>query len=315
MRLIQRDAGTGTIPFVGDAARLLAGDAVIVDWTPRQALTNVPQGCYTLEVSRDGQVSAEPVGIGIIVAALGQSNIQRWFRNPTCVEAAESTFQFKAGHWVGVDGPGGRTFTARMARGLGIPVGIINAAVGGAPLTPEAEKGRGHWLDASPGSFYAIALDRMREVGGRAEFVLWMQGETDAGLRVPPERYREALIQLFLRIKRDFGNPTILIGEIGAHADASGRPDGLYDAVREVQGEVAGMLEDVHIAARTLDLPMADRVHLSPASFATAAERMAETALALLGAESMPGERKTEIHSNADNPSPGCRPQNAAPYW
>ena len=285
MRLIQRHAAAGTIPFVGDAARLLADGAVVVDWTCGGALSHVPQGCYTLEVSRDRDVGAERVGIGIIVAALGQSNIQRWFRNPTSVGAADKTFQFKAGRWVGVDGPGGRTFTARVARRLGIPVGILNAAVGGAPLTPEADKGRGYWLEASPGSFYATALAMLGAAGGRAEFVLWMQGETDAALAVAPERYREALIQLFLRIKRDFGNPAILIGEIGAHADASGRPDGLYDEIREVQRQVAATLENVHIGARTEDLELADRVHLTPASFVQAADRMAETALALLGAE------------------------------
>lgn len=282
MRLIQREGAAGAVPFVGDAARLLFGDEVIADWQTGGLIADVPQGRYTLETRRGQAVRAEEVAVGVVVAAMGQSNIQRWFRNPSAEGAPENAFQLRAGRWLPVDGPGGRAFAGKLSGALGLPVGIFNAAVGGAPLMPEADKGRGHWLDEAEGTFYDRARAMLQTAGGRVELVLWMQGETDAALRVPLARYRDGLCELFARIARDFGQPTIVIGELGPHLGSAGRLDDLYDGVRETQREVAAMLDHVHIGATTIDLPLVDNVHLTPESYAVAGSRMAESAAALL---------------------------------
>ena len=284
MRFIQRQGTVGTVTFEGEAARLLKDGVVVRDWTTGGVLIDVPQGDgYTLEVSLRGNVTRESVAIGVIVAGLGQSNMQLWFRGPTAVPPAAATYQLQSnGSWGEVQGAGARTFTSILAAQIGAPVAIVNSAVGGTALTPEGDKGTGHWLDRTSGSLYANAVARIDSVGGQAEFVLWMQGETDASAKVPSTAYAAALSQLMGSIGSDFGDPHILIGALPYHGFT---PKDVYAPIRLAQHQIAdaSTSDTIVIGAGTTDLETMEGVHLSGAARVITAERMAATALRLLG--------------------------------
>ena len=282
MRFIQREGTVGTVVFAGDSARLLKDGVVVVDWTAGGALTNVPQGAgYTLEVKIGGVVQpSEQIAIGIVVAALGQSNMQIWFRGPTAVPDAADTYQLQAnGSWGDVSGSGARAFTALLAQETGVPVAIINSSAGGTGLV--YDKGNGRWLDQSAGSLYDNARHDLDATGGKAELVLWMQGESDAG-QVTTADYASALTELFGWVESDFAAPHILIGEL--HKNGYTAAD-KYAQIRAAQNQVAdaSATDDIWIGSTATDLETYDGVHLTGASRVAAADRMATTALSLLG--------------------------------
>jgi Ca2+-binding RTX toxin-like protein len=281
MLFIQRDPGTttGTVTFTGDRARILLNGHVIVDWTTGGTLTGVPQGDgYTLQTQTAGVTTPQKLAIGVIVAALGQSNMAKWFYGGNAVDLPQHGYMSRDGSIGYVSGGPAREFVSDLSQALGAPVLIVNTAVGGTALTPAADAGNGYWLDQEPGSLYANAVAAIDKVGGKAEFVLWAQGETDATLKVAPDLYAAELTELFGRIEQDFGDaPQIFISSLGNAGAPSVQP--YYDQIRAAQVRVADDLDYVQIGATTTDLQLYQTIHLTEPSGVTAAERMA-TAIA-----------------------------------
>lgn len=279
MRIIQREGTTGSITFTGDEARLLKGDVVVRDWTAGNVLTDVPQGGgYLLEVRTGNTVRTEDVGIGVIVADMGQSNMVRWFADETSVPRAANTYQLERdGTWnEEVRGAGDRVFTAILSEKLGgIPVGIINNAVSGTGLVKEADGGAGYWLNTQPNALYGKALQKIHLVTDRVEMVVWAQGENDRTRGIDTDTYATALETFFNRVLADLHAPHILMQELGPR-------EGDQDtAIRTAQQQVAAKMPEVEIGAITLGLEMMDHVHTDPTSTTIIGERMAVSALNL----------------------------------
>jgi hypothetical protein len=235
MIFIQRHGTVGDVPFAGDAARILQNSRVIVDWTSGGVISGVPQGDgYTLEVKAAGKVSSTSLAIGTIVCALGQSNMTRFFTgSDVAMTAAPHTYQLRPDHdWGAVTGAGAIAFTRALSQAIGAPVAIINSSVGGTALLPEADEGYGNWMSEQPGSPYANALATIKSVGGHAEFVLCMQGETNAlSRKISSARYAAALTDFFARLNKHFGNPHIMMRELGL--------DSPFASIRAAQDLVA----------------------------------------------------------------------------
>ncbi|HZF74673.1 MAG TPA: sialate O-acetylesterase [Acetobacteraceae bacterium] len=284
MIFVQREGTTGTVRFTGDAARVLdAGGNVVRDWTSGGTLSGIPQGDgYRLEVRTGNTVKADALAIGAVVFVLGQSNIQRWFDTPPGGVSTPGIYNMEYDGKIGtqVTGSAAQHFTQGYAAALGVPVMIVEGARGGTALLPEADKGNGNWLSTASGSLYANALARLQQVGGKAELVLWGQGETDASANVTTSAYAVGLTTFMNRVLSDFAPDRVLIQEIGPHGT---EPD-KYDQVRAAQHQVAAAIGPVDIGALTFDTnTIEDGVHLSGASRVLAADRMLVSALAVEG--------------------------------
>jgi Ca2+-binding RTX toxin-like protein len=280
---IQREGTTGTVPFIGDMARVLDQQGnVVVGWTSGGSLGGIPQGeGYRLEISTGGVVEAQDLVIGAVVFVMGQSNIQRWFDGPQDELSGGGIYGMAWNGEIGaVPGGAAQHFASTYAAQLGAPVLIVEGAKGGTALLPQADKGNGNWLSTAAGSLYANVLGLLAQVGGSAEVVLWGQGETDGSEGISESTYTTALTQFMQRVLADFGPSQVLIQEIGPR----GSDDGKYDDVRAAQHTVAAAMAGVAIGAYTADLlTIEDGIHLSGASRILAADRMVISALALDG--------------------------------
>ncbi len=86
MIFVQRHGTVGDVDFTGDAARVLKDGQVVVGWTVGGVIHDLPQGDgYTLEVRTGSTVASDSLAVGVVVLALGQSGVQRWFSDPTAV--------------------------------------------------------------------------------------------------------------------------------------------------------------------------------------------------------------------------------------
>lgn len=288
MRFIQREGEVGAVDFTGDAARLSKDGEIVVDWTTGGRLAGVPHGAgYVLEVRTGAAVTVEAVSIGVLVIAMGQSNMDRWFVGATALPGAAGTCQLVDGAWGEVQGAGARTFTAVLSEALGAPVAIVNAAVGDTSLVPAAQNAKGCWLDTQAGSIYASALAAVAPFGGRPELMLWSQGERDGNQGVAAARYEAALAELLDRARSDLGGPVILISELATPSNPIRAAR--YEEFRAAQRAVAAALDRIEIGSRTLDLEMVEYGHLSSVGYAANADRMAIAAAAALGASSARG--------------------------
>jgi len=289
MRFVQREGTTGDVTFTGDQARILDRDGhVVVDWTTGGVINDVPQGDgYTLQIKTGSTTASEDLAIGAVIFTLGQSNIERWFNEPTAIaSSAPGTYQMESNGVIdAVEGGAAKYFVSAYAQELDVPVLIVQGATGGTALLQEADKGNGYWLDTSAGSLYNRALSLLSAVGGSAEFVLWAQGETDATAEISTSEYASALTTMMGRIQSDFDPVKILIQELGPHGE-DGENDDKYDDVRIAQHQVADALPNVDIGALAADLAVIeDGVHLTGASRILIADRMIESALAEMGVD------------------------------
>jgi Ca2+-binding RTX toxin-like protein len=283
MIFVQREGTTGTVRFSGDAARVLdSGGKVVADWTTGGSISGIPQGeGYRLEIRTGSNVVLDDLVVGAVVFIMGQSNIQRWYDPPPEGRAGGGLYEMNSSGSIGtVDGGAAQHFGRGYAEALGAPVLLVAGARGGTSLLASEDKGNGYWLDTAPGSLYATMLARLADVGGRAELVLWGQGETDASGGASTSEYAAGLTTFMNRVLADFEPDRVLIQEIGPR----GSGDGRYDGVRSAQYQVAGAIGPVDIGAVTTDLnTLADGIHLSGASRTLAADRMLVSALAVEG--------------------------------
>jgi Ca2+-binding RTX toxin-like protein len=306
MIFIQRVGTIGTVEFSGDMARVLGPDGqVVADWTTGGRIAGVPQGDgYTLEVMTAGAVQSEALAVGAVIFTLGQSNIERWFDSPTAVAAPAGTYAMSVdGKIAAPTGGAARHFADGYAAELGVPVLMVEGAVGGTALLAEFDKGNGYWLDTSPTSLYTNALGLLGKVGGSAELVLWAQGETDGVADVTTAQYASALTTMMDRILADFRPAGVLIQEVGPHGGESDSEEvrNDYDQVRIAQHQVAAALDGVEIGALTTDLnTVEDRIHLSGASRVLAADRMLDSALKLMGIDT-----SRELQTGSDDVAAG----------
>ena len=277
---LQRDGTTGALAYTGDAARVTKSGQVVIDWTTGGTITGIPQGDgSTLEVRAGAKVTSAPLAVGIVVEALGQSNMSTWFTDDSAAyKYAESVYRMydggtiKPSTWVPATGAGVIGFAATLRAQLGnVPVAIIDGSAGGTRLT--SAPGLRTWSDTGAGSLYQNALDKLvRMTNGRAEFVIWNQGETDTGGRVTPDQYATALETLMARTVGDMGNPFFIIAGLSTLATGG-------DAVRAGQAQAAeGNPNAIYVPTQT-DMETIGGTHLTSVGHAWQGFDVAQAAL------------------------------------
>jgi hypothetical protein len=292
-------------------ARVVQSDtqAQIVPWTlidsaPANGifvgrLDNVPQGgWYFLQVRSQSNHSImadgkHRWGIGMLIACLGQSNMNEWFHTGNDLKAHSLLRKFNDRGWsrLNTTGNAAIAFGNRIIERLGIPVGLLDYAVNGSGLRKEADWGTGHWTDAAPGSIYNRFISGVSAVGGVLEFVIWIQGEADAARgTVTQEEYARSLTQFVEdQVRIDISNgsqreqlPFLVVMMI----KRPGGKDKPHQAIRNAQKQVVENLSDCYLAATTLDLRNHGRQHLTPKAYISMGQRVAQSVLYIAGKES-----------------------------
>jgi hypothetical protein len=155
-----------------------------------------------------GYVAARcPVIDPIVIVTGGQSNGANALGDPLPADAKAQAFMVEGGKcWqlrdpvLGTTGAMGSLWTGlglALYKSTGRPVVFINGAVGGVQL--------GDWLDDRSGYRQRLAarIAGARTAGLNADFVLWVQGETDAAVGLPPATFVAQLQALIARFDAD----------------------------------------------------------------------------------------------------------------
>lgn len=166
-------------------------------------------------------------------------------------------------------------FGRLLKQALNHPIGLIQTALGGSALSA--------WNPAESKS--AVLFHNMvhcaRQAGGRVRGIVWYQGESDANDKDAPtylQRFGEALEAW----RAALGDPDlpVITAQLNRVTQALMSEAG-WTQVREAQRQAARRLKNVAVVP-TLDLPLSDLIHNSPAGNMLLAERMARAALGMV---------------------------------
>jgi sialate O-acetylesterase len=165
-------------------------------------------------------------------------------------------------------------FGRLLQQALGYPIGLVQTALGGSPLSA--------WNPTEPGG--AILFENMvhcvQRAGGRAKGVLWYQGESDATEDLAPsyaERFQNA-VAAWREALHDPTLPVLTVQLNRYYAENSGGLEQAWSLLREAQRQIPHRLAEVSVVP-ALDLPLGDLIHTSAAGNMVLAARLANAAL------------------------------------
>lgn len=174
-------------------------------------------------------------------------------------------------------------FARLLKQQLHHPIGLIQTALGGSPLSA--------WNPTEAGSavLYHNMLHCIAKAGGAVKGVLWYQGESDAGpglaesyaarFQAAVGAWREALHQpdlpiLTVQLNRYYQPPDTVTAESAGMARA-------WTLIRETQRQLAHTMNQVAVIP-TLDLTLSDLIHTGPTGNLLIGERLARAALGMV---------------------------------
>jgi len=301
-------AGTYTSSLGTAEAKItnFVGGATVVDWTEIDAspaanafsgTLTIPEGGWYLVQVRDGQntgdtdVGSNKMGVGIVVACAGQSNMRRMFQFATTevVNDLVSLYNVSAWqHYPALQGAGAISIGNTIAVNTGLPVGLVEGAVGGTGLVSGADIGNGYWLDTSASSIYDDFKVKVNAAAPNGvECVFWIQGETDANVGTSHVDYQAGLGTLITNIRADIANMSsfpdlpFIAAEIGSDTTV-GTDDDESTAIRTAIVEAMAENSDAYLGANTIDAPLTDTVHYTEAGQVAVAERLGLSYLKVL---------------------------------
>lgn len=169
-------------------------------------------------------------------------------------------------------------FGRTLKRTLSHPVGLVQTALGGSPLS--------RWNPSEPGA--ADLFDNMVQcvdkVGGKVRGIVWYQGESDAGTDADATRYAQRFQQAVAAWREALADaelPVLTVQLNRAYQPADPDADQHWSQVREAQRQVAQETPGVGVVP-ALDLPLSDLIHTSPAGNMLLGERLAQAALGMV---------------------------------
>lgn len=173
-------------------------------------------------------------------------------------------------------------FARTLHTALGYPIGLIQTALGNSPLS--------QWNPAEnpDAPLYHNLLHCVRLAGGRVRGMLWYQGESDTNPGLA-ETYERRFADFVARLRADLHDDALPI--IVAQANRYTGPQSPeehrgWSRLREAQRN-ARKLGNIAVVP-TLDLPLSDDCHTSPASNLILGRRKAEAALAMVYGKTNP---------------------------
>lgn len=246
----------------------------------------VPQGgMYNVQVRFGNATSvvAESTsvwGVGVLYAMSTQSNAQNWFTSGTGTPTA-ITRKFN-GSWATNTGAAAITFANTLSAALGLPVGLIDSATGGAAVTAQGDTGFGYWLNTG-GAPWSTFTTRTTGAGGKVEGIICIGGESDSVQAVVPSIFQPGLQTLIDRMRTHLGQaacPVMIVTLVPT--TVAGR-DASWQQTNDALVAVATSYPNCYFAAQGYDLATVDSLHYTSASYATLAGRVARAARVIAG--------------------------------
>ncbi len=163
-------------------------------------------------------------------------------------------------------------FAKMLKRALGYPIGLIQSALGGSPLSA--------WNPQEDGTLYRPMLASVKATGGKIKGVLWYQGCSDTNPELSAT-YLERFEQFVSALRRDINDDslpfyTVQINRVIGNADDTTKR--CWNIIREVQRQAARTIDNVFVVP-TIDLTLYDGIHISSACNMVLGERLARMAL------------------------------------
>ncbi len=166
-------------------------------------------------------------------------------------------------------------FGRTLQRTLGYPIGLIQTALGGSPLTA--------WNPAEPEP--APLFDNMihcaNVAGGRVRGIVWYQGETDTGTDELALSYADRFADAVAAWRAALDTPQLPVLTVQLNRVNDPPADDVarrWTILREAQRRVPQQVEGVFVVP-AIDLPLSDLIHISPAGNMVLGERLARAAL------------------------------------
>ena len=153
-------------------------------------------------------------------------------------------------------------FAKRLKRATGCPVGLIPAAMGGAPLS--------RW---QKGDLYQKLINALKAHNIGAKAVLWYQGCSDVWEDGYPERFKKFVENL----RADLGNLPIFTFQLNGQKfkEYEEENDLKFDILREAQRRAAKEIEKLYVLPAIDATVMSDFIHNAKASNIMLGERLA----------------------------------------
>lgn len=166
-------------------------------------------------------------------------------------------------------------FARIMQAALGYPIGLIQTALGNSRLA--------QWNPAEnpDAPLYHNLLHCVRLAGGRVRGLLWYQGESDTNPGLA-ESYERRFADFVIRLRSDLNDPRlpIILAQSNRYTGPQFPEEHRgWSRLREAQRN-ARKLGNVAVVP-TLDLPLSDDCHTSPAGNLALGRRKADAALAI----------------------------------
>ena len=294
VRLVLEESGFSVLPW--QPAKTLA------DQTWSLQLENIPAGglyrletCFspedntTLEWSIRGDM-IHHLGVGDLFVIAGQSNSAGYGKNPaydppelgvhvlrnsgvwdlaahplndstaTLHNANRETANPGSSPWI--------TFGRHLKKITGYPIGLLQASLGGSPLSA--------WNPDEDGTLYHLMLEIITSAGGNIKGVLWYQGCSDTeGLLA--ESYLERFGSFVSRLRSDLNNAQLPLLTIQLNRYVVPAAEGKNQAwgmIREAQRQAARILPTVFVVPAN-DCSLSDEIHNSSPANIILGERVA----------------------------------------
>jgi len=165
-------------------------------------------------------------------------------------------------------------FAKRLKHRLGIPIGLIQASLGGSPLSS--------WNPCESGELYHSMLETLRNYGYPIKGVLWYQGCSDGHDPLCYNTYLTRFKSFVSRLREDLCVPGLpfLTVQISRYLGILAEADNVesWGIIREAQRQAAKTIDNVYVIPST-DAGLSDAIHISASGNMVLGERMAGVAL------------------------------------
>ena len=169
------------------------------------------------------------------------------------------------------------SFARILRASLGYPIGLIQTSLGNSRLS--------QWnpVENPAALLYQNLLHCVRLAGGRVGGMLWYQGESDTNSDLA-KSYELRFAQFVGRLRSDLNAPSlpIIVAQLNRYTGLQSAEEHRgWSQVREAQRNARNL---PHVAVvPTLDLPLSDDCHTSPAGNLLLGQRKAAAALSMVG--------------------------------
>ena len=169
-------------------------------------------------------------------------------------------------------------FGRLLKRDLGYPVGLVQTSLGGSPLK------RWNPGEKEVSDLFDNMVHCVEKVGGSVKGILWYQGESDAGSDADAKSYAARFLQAVNAWREALGDTRLPVLTVQLNRVFKPEEEGAdwrWSQVREEQRRVARQVPGIAVVP-TMDLPLSDLIHTSPAGNMLLGERLARAALGMV---------------------------------